>query len=384
VRGMQVLRSSGIAAIALSLLVGATGAASAAAPRPVAPATATRPAFVPYNYWGWVNVTTTASGLYTPAAINRGNSTGRRNTVFHAGPGVYVITMRGLANFGGTVQLTSIGSPNRFCRSSYWSPSDADELVYVECFNSASLHADATFTAQFLYTNYESHRFAYLWADNPSADYDLTSVDDSAFSFNSAGGPNHVTRTGTGHYAVILPGLGVAKGDVQVTPYHEGAVTSASPAGITFTDCKVAGWSPSGSDELIYVYCFDVNGDPSDSQFNLIFTERAGLKGPGGGPFAYLLAQKPSTASYSPKAAYRYSSAGHAPSITRQGTGKYTVTLPGMPAGGTVKVTAYGTNATRCTIKSFVTSGSPQKVRVSCWTLTGTAIDSKFTLSYEK
>jgi hypothetical protein len=54
-----------------------------------------------------------------------------------------------------------------------------------------------------------------------------------------------------------------------------------------------------------------------------------------------------------------------------------------MPAGGTAKVSAYGSDSARCTLRKIRTSGTPQKVQVRCWTPAGLAANSKFTLSYE-
>jgi hypothetical protein len=54
-----------------------------------------------------------------------------------------------------------------------------------------------------------------------------------------------------------------------------------------------------------------------------------------------------------------------------------------MPEGGTAKVTAYGSDDARCTIKKIRKHGTPQKVQVRCWS-PALAKDSRFTLSYEE
>ena len=77
-------------------------------------------------------------------------------------------------------------------------------------------------------------------------------------------------------------------------------------------------------------------------------TARAAPTGPRGSAFVW--ANHPSTASYTPSATYQWNS--HHPgaavnTITRTGKGSYTVRLPGLDAkSGTAIATAYGPNPT--------------------------------------
>src|SRR5690349_18877060 len=61
--------------------------------------------------------------------------------------------------------------------------------------------------------------------------------------------------------------------------------------------------------------------------------------------YAFLWADQPSTASYTPSTSFQGNSMGGTNTIVRNGTGDYTITLPGMAGnggdGGNVQVTAY-------------------------------------------
>jgi len=69
--------------------------------------------------------------------------------------------------------------------------------------------------------------------------------------------------------------------------------------------------------------------------------------------------------------------------VCSEGTGLYSVTLPGQGAkAGTVQVTAYGEDAAYCKVQSWAPSGADQRVLVRCFDPTGAPADSRFTLAY--
>ena len=123
-------------------------------------------------------------------------------------------------------------------------------------------------------------------------------------------------------------------------------------------------------------------GNMTDSRFDLTFMQGVGLKGVGGDRVAYLWADRPQDSSYTPDSHYAYSSAGRSPTVTRQGTGRYTATLPGMPKGGAAHVTGYGSAAKRCVVGGIRTSDAPQRVKVRCYDAAGDPTNAKFTLAY--
>jgi hypothetical protein len=373
-----VLCGSTAAAAAGPRSAGAAGSVAAAGSLPAAgSAAAAQPAITPILKWGWVNVKRTAMGSYTPAATDRGNSKGKANTVNHYNRGRYEITMKGLGDPGGIVHVSTIGRGDRFCGVELWAPVHARELILVQCRDGSGAYADAKFTVQFVYTNYGPNPFAYALADNTSADYDV--VD---HTFNNAGGPNHVTRTGPGAYHVTFNGLGgVSEGHVEVTPYvgDYGAGTNAQRG-----DCTVLSWGSDAGAVNAYVQCFNLAGAPADQRFTITFMQDEGLNGPAAGPDAYLWGNDEADPSYTVNSGYEHSSSGGAIHITRPGVGQYNVRFSGQGSGGTAKVSPYGTAAVHCVIKGIRTSGAPLIVKVRCFTFGGVLADSRFVLAWFK
>ena len=109
-----------------------------------------------------------------------------------------------------------------------------------------------------------------------------------------------------------------------------------------------------------------------------------GLKGVPAEPAAYLWANKPAAASYHPASAFRDSSAGIAPSVTRSGVGAYLVRLPGMPLGGSAQVTAYGRGRSECQLSSIRKTDKPQRIGVLCFKPDGDPVDSRFYLTFTR
>ncbi|GAA1616819.1 RNA polymerase sigma factor [Catellatospora bangladeshensis] len=179
-----------------------------------------------------------------------------------------------------------------------------------------------------------------------------------------------VTHTGTGRYQVRLPGLGAERAVTHVTAYrtvYRGRV------------CAVADYRRSGTDELVDVRCFDHTGAPIDWWFTVFVAAAAG----GTQPYA--------TVAYSAagiRAAGTANSAGGTNSVTRTGTGRYQVQLPGRDfAAGTggMMLTTFGTAAARCRVAGTASAGDALTVSVACQAVTtgaATARDSGFLLTY--
>jgi hypothetical protein len=111
---------------------------------------------------------------------------------------------------------------------------------------------------------------------------------------------------------------------------------------------------------------------------------RAASSGPRGSAFVW--ADQPSAASYTPSPAYQWNSRhplAAVNTITRTGAGSYTVRLPDLGAtSGTVVATAYGPTASYCKVLSWGPGGTAQLVNIRCFTATGVAADTPFTMSY--
>ncbi len=200
---------------------------------------------------------------------------------------------------------------------------------------------------------------AYIWADDPSA---VSYAPSPAYTFN-AGAPVSVTRLDYGTYRVDLGAIvSGAGGNVQVTGY-----------GLNGDYCNISSWS-SGS---AFVNCFNANTTPGDTQFSLFVLKAAA--GEVNDELAYVWANNPATANYTPNPAYTYNN-GNPVSISRNGTGVYTVALGTIVAtpGGNVQVTAYGPESNRCKVQNW----SAGNVQVNCFDGSGNPSDSRFSLLF--
>ena len=106
--------------------------------------------------------------------------------------------------------------------------------------------------------------------------------------------------------------------------------------------------------------------------------------------FGYVLADQPSTASYTPSATYSHNGQGAASinTITRSATGRYQVRFPnlGGTTGAAVQVTASGTGTQTCRATGWQASanGLDEVVDVACHTAGGAGADAPFTLSFHE
>ena len=92
---------------------------------------------------------------------------------------------------------------------------------------------------------------------------------------------------------------------------------------------------------------------------------------------AYVWANDPTSASYTPSTGYSYNSSGGGITIARSGTGTYAVTFANLAvSSGDVQVSAYSSSA-HCN----VTSWGGSTVDVACYDHTGAAVDSMYTVA---
>jgi hypothetical protein len=217
----------------------------------------------------------------------------------------------------------------------------------------------------------------YVLAANPTtASYTPISAD----SYNSYRAINTVTRASTGVYTVTFPDL-ASGGTVDVT---------ACGANV---HCSTSGWSHSGagvgSAESVGVNCFDSAGAPADAAYDVSFVDPAGQAGsinPSNDSFGFVLADTPTSASYTPSS--QYNDLSLANTITRASAGVYTVSFTGLAPvpttdQGTAKVTAYATNDV-CVGGPWTksTSSSAELLTVRCTTPAGVPADAQFTATY--
>src|SRR5262249_22594154 len=152
----------------------------------------------------------------------------------------------------------------------------------------------------------------YVWADQPS---NPSYTPSKFYQKNSQGGTNTITRQGVGQYTVTFPALaGTNGGTGELTAYR---------GGDHYRGAACAGGSPAVS---VSVRCADPNGALVDSYFDATYTEKTKLSG----KLAYVWADQPGSASYTPSTFYQFNSKGLTNTITRNGTGSYVVKFPGL------------------------------------------------------
>lgn len=170
-------------------------------------------------------------------------------------------------------------------------------------------------------------------------------------------------------YTIAFPNLGLLGGTAHVTAYGSGTVA-----------CQVQSWSPSGSAQHVRVRCFNAAGTAVNSRFSVTFTNRTS---PVSGELGYLWANNSGAASYTPTLAYQANSSGANNTITRVGTGVYSVHLPGLGVhGGHVQVTPYGSTPRRCVVSGWGNNAGTQDITVRCFNYAGSAADAQFTLTH--
>lgn len=331
--------------------------------------------------WAWVTARQAPTGTYTPVAKDQGNSSGGTNTVERLGTGQYKVSFGLISgssctseNHGceGTVMVSALGASQRECLPLEMG-TVPNVVVYVDCFDRLGNHADSGFSVNYLASRADVGRFAYLYAQDPdNSGY----TPEGAYNYNSVSAvDNNVERQGPGLYWAYLYG-----------PTHAGTLGNVQVAA-TFGTCKIEARDDTNTPQVysrVVIRCRDFGAADVGETFWLTFTDQFGMAGPSGVDSAYVFANKPTTSSYQPAAAFRYSSAGQATTVTRTGVGRYVVTLNGMPVGGSAQVTAVGTDKVLCQLSSIRKKGSPQKVGVACYKPNGSLADSKFSLTFTR
>jgi hypothetical protein len=310
--------------------------------------------------WVWSNQTN-PDGCYTPAPLFQFNPDGFSSTICLGVTGRYHWDIPRTLPGNGNVQVTAYGFTPRRCKVVNWTgASGGPTSVNIACFTLAGVPANAQFVARFQNAGpREPLQGAYLWSSSTGSN-----TPPAAFSFNSFGGTNTVTRSGVGAYTATLPGFTGFGDTVHVTAY-----------GSDSTYCKVAGWGV----PTVNVRCFTAAGAPADSLFTLVYNRQH--LSTVGGPGAYGWTQDTNGA-ISPF--YTWHSTAQTLTTTHTSTGFYTVFVPGIKGAGSTNahVTAYGSGNESCQVGSFVASGTGTNIEVRCFRPDGTPVDTLFTVSY--
>ena len=213
---------------------------------------------------------------------------------------------------------------------------------------------------------------AWLWAEQPDATDTYTP--NTLYSYNSSGKGLTVTPLGTGQYKVNLPGLKTASAtNVMVSAYGNSGY------------CVVQNWDPTLATVAVRVRCYDKDGKAANARFTMLYQAQAGTFGDSSEGLAFVLADQLKTDAYTPDASVNFNSTGAVNDIIREKRGRYMVNIPGMTTiGGTVIVSAYGPNPTRCKISNWGQDGDGTHAEVYCFDAKGAAADSQFTLLYSR
>lgn len=321
--------------------------------------------------WVWANQPD-AVGSYTPSTSYSYNSASGAVSITPSGPGVYSVSFDGLgSNLTDNVLVTAYET-NGYCQVGSWGGGSGNAVtITVRCFDASGVPANSYFDLV-----YQAHSgnlggstrgLAFLWADQPgSASYTPSSF----YQYNSTGGSNTITRSSTGVYTALLPGLTKVGGNVHVSAY-----------GSTAARCKTSGWSSDGSGTSVGVLCFDSAGAPVDAKFTMEFSRKlpsafltaATTQG------VYAWASQPGNASYQTSGPYSYNAFGTGKlTSVRDGSGSYHVTFsdPSSYSTSQVLVTAYGTD------NSYCNSDGWTPLNVHCYTQGGASKNSRFNVSY--
>jgi len=190
----------------------------------------------------------------------------------------------------------------------------------------------------------------------------------AANSFSTTGGAITAINDFAGGYRVTLGNMSDAGtgGNVQVVAL-----------GANNVRCKTSGWAPSGASMVVNVRCHTPNGFLTNSEFFVRFAKVFAAAGFGTG--AYMR----TTAAFAPGVEFSWNSTGGVNTVFQEGTGKYTVTLPGLARrGGGVQITAIGTTGPHCKVLDWFDSGGSELVRVRCFEINGAPVDARFSLNF--
>lgn len=341
---------------------------------------------------GYVLADDPTRASYAPAAFWSYNSKRQRNTVIRTGIGAYTVEFPGLASTGGNAQVTALGPAPAVCKigSARWYTSGTAERLSVRCFAPNGAPADSRFTASFTAGGGTANTYAFAWADQPAR---LGQYPPNAtYQYNNSGGAIGITRLSAGRYNVTVPSL--------YGPQPQGSV-KVTAVGDTAANCNVAGWGPVSSAQVVGVSCATHAGQPVDQQFSISYQNRMNVVGSNVMSEAYVWAHDLHNPDrYTPVANYQSSRTMNdldPITITKlyDTVGTYDVELHdhrggfpygGLPYvsmdGGTVHVTAYGSDDRRCQTGHWNTRSEDRVVRVYCFTTTGQPADAMFTLQY--
>ncbi len=322
--------------------------------------------------YAWADRPNTAQ--YEPSALYRDNSSGGTITIRRQSTGIYAATFTGLGRGGNPlarehIQVSAYFTPNR-CKVQSWGGSP-DLAVWVHCFTPGGARVDAYFTVLVAGAQALDGRAAFAWIDDPAASGGSPSA---RYAYNSTRGDVRVNRIGAGRHDVTFTGLG-RTGGAGSTP----EIALVTAYGSSPEQCRLLDWQSASADVTVRVACSS-GTVATDAMFDLLIA----TAGRSGKRFGFMRAENPTTASYTPSAAYSANSSGGANTVVRDGTGDYRIRFGGLAKSAglteTILISAYqGVDGDICNIHYWTNAGNDLEVNVRCYDNAGAAIDRMFT-----
>src|SRR5579872_3122969 len=321
----------------------------------------------------WIAVDATGA----PIPGYKFNSSGADVTVQHKGPGQYIVTYVSQATpvangSGGMTQVTSMSAQTR-CKSETYDLSGDNITHSIHCRDLTGADKDSPFADFYYRESRQSTSWvdAYAWNDQntPAAPFPAN----PGWSWNSIGGANTISRSGTGLYRVTFGGLaapGKALGN--------GGTVQVTASGFDNAYCNPRIWSAVNADIAVDVACFNPAGNPMDTHFLVTFATDVAFGvnvASDQNLGAYAWADQQSAANYTPSTIYSLNTSGKPISITRSGTGAYVVNFGGLQAtyAAIPLVSAYQDNISCSAGAPAPAANGTANVAVTCVNPAGTA-----------
>jgi hypothetical protein len=211
-------------------------------------------------------LTSSGSGALALAGY-QWNDTGNTNSVSHHSTGYYTVTLPGINFSNASVHVTAVGgSGAQHCKVLGWG-AYSYASVDVACYDAAGNLADSAFSLSYWsYSQLSGHLGGHAWINGPTsvpAGYQQLIPE---FECTSAGVVS-VSKPATDYEVSFTRVYRATDSMVMVTGYGGGS-----------NYCKVVNWyagpDTARNQTLVNVRCFDKNGVPTTSSFDVTYTSK--------------------------------------------------------------------------------------------------------------
>jgi hypothetical protein len=316
------------------------------------------PAHAAAHVEGYVWASQPVTPQYLAATGYEYSSAGQPIVITRTGVGDYTVRFHGLATPGGVAHASAYGTGNGdFCTVGWYRPRGSDQLVRVRCFDGDGDPSDSRFVANLTDQLAAPGHLGYLYSHDPNP-AGGSYVPSAQWSYDSAGQPIVVGRTGIGRYQVHLGALDATFPGGYWNGYFRATAVGPDPVRCEVLDPRF--FDP----PTVPVRCYDHDGVAVDSRFTLTYANGVNLLGSTTLHATTIALPQPAA----DPVVGGWSSPGGMPTTDRLGVGDYLVTFAGigLPFGHAM-VNAFGTPPQYCTVAAWFPAGVHQVVRVNCW-----------------